>query len=130
MIDPSLFTVERLLATMLDDMFGNVDRWRKFAEIVLDYRAPFAAPDEPAKVVVRYTPTGGRSVVFLRYSKGPRQGYSWDIYGDNFHTPELALLALLQAPVPPSTQRAEEWAAWAAAEEAAREKVGDGTDSR
>jgi hypothetical protein len=41
----------------------------------------------------------GRS--FLRYSHGPRQGYFWDAYGDDMHTPERALLALLRAPVHP-----------------------------
>lgn len=95
MIDPALFTVERLLATMLDDMHGNVDRWRKYAEIIPKYMPPYPSAETRPSCVVRWRDN------YLRYSKGPRQGFSWDIYGDDMQTPELALLALLQAPVPP-----------------------------
>jgi hypothetical protein len=95
MIDVKLFTVERLLATMLDDMHGNVNAWRKHAEIVPAYRAPFASDDVHARCVVRLQGS------FLRYSHGPVQGYMWDIYGDDMGSPEIALMALLQAPVPP-----------------------------
>lgn len=95
MIDPSLFTVERLLATMLDDCHGNVDAWRKLAEIVPDYMPPYPSKDTRPTCVVRV----GES--FLCHSKGPRQHYFWDTYGDDMLRPELALMALLQAPVPP-----------------------------
>lgn len=103
MIDPSLFTVERLLATMLDDVSGNVDRWRRFAEIVPGHMPPYPAKDTRPACVVRW----GES--YLRYSKGPRQGFTWDIYGDDMLTPELALLALMQAPVPPCCLTLEAW---------------------
>lgn len=96
MINPSLFTVERLLATILDTAHGNRNVWWRLAEIVPDYMPPFPGPETLPMCVVRV----GES--FLRYSKGPRQGYFWDIYGDDFMTPELALMALAQAPVPPS----------------------------
>ena len=36
----------------------------------------------------------------LRYSKGPKQGFFWDIYGDDFHSYELALVGLSKAPMP------------------------------
>lgn len=117
MIDPSLFTVERLLATMLDDESGNRDKWRKFAEIVPGYMPPFPRPETRPTLVVRY----GTSM--LRYSKGPRQGYFWDLYGDDFYTAELALMALLQAPVPPSRCKREEWERWRAVELARRDQA-------
>lgn len=95
MIDPAMFTVERLLAVMFDDTLGNVDAWRKRAEIVKAYMPPFPREDTKPKCVVRL------DGAFLRYSKGPRQGYFWDGYGDDLLSPEDALFALLQAPVPP-----------------------------
>jgi hypothetical protein len=98
-IDPSLFTVERLLAAMLDDIYGNIDAWRKDAEILPQYMPPSPQPDTCSRCVVRHRSS------FLRYSKGPRQGCTWDLYGDDFVSPEQALLALLQAPVPPSIVR-------------------------
>jgi hypothetical protein len=95
-IDPALFTVTDLLAAMLDDRHGNVDPWRKDAEILPAYRAPFAKPGDPTRCIVR---CGG---MFLRYSVGCRSGHLWDIYGDDYLTPAYALLALCEAPPPPS----------------------------
>lgn len=102
MVDPSLFTVERLLAVFFYDTFGNVDAWRKRAEILPAYMPPYPSADTRPKCVVRL----GQS--FLRYSCGPRQGYLWDCYGDDLLTPEDALYALLQAPVPPWLVKREE----------------------
>lgn len=95
MIDPKLFTVEGLLSAMLYDRRGNVDPWRKDAEILPAYVAP--STDQGAKPECRVRL--GRS--FLRYSVGPVQGYFWDDYGDDFMNPEIALLALMSAPIPP-----------------------------
>lgn len=105
MIDPSLFTVERLLAEMLDDQYGNRNAWLKLVSIEPKYKAPYAAQSEAPKCVVRC----GNS--FLRYSQGPRNGYFWDCYGDDFLRPELALLSVLQAPVPPWVLKHEAWGA-------------------
>lgn len=93
-IDRSLFTLDRLLDALLDDRHGNVDAWRRHAEIVPGY----VAAEHPPRTmcIVRV----GRE--FLRYGTGPIQGYFWDAYGDDFKRPEYALLALLQAPPPPS----------------------------
>lgn len=112
MIDPKLFTVERLLATFFDDIHGNVDKWRKHAEIVVGWMPPNPRADAKPKCVVRYQES------FLRYSKGPRQGFSWDLYGDDLLTAELALVALLQAPPPPGIFKREEWLSWREAEKA------------
>ena len=103
-IDPKLFTVERLLETMLDHEYGNVNIWMHEAEIIPNYMPPYPHKDTKPKVVVKWRNS------FLRYSKGPRQGYMWDIYGDDMHTSELALLALLQSPVPPSALDGSTWA--------------------
>lgn len=43
--------------------------------------------------------------VYLRYSKGPYQHYFWDVYGDDFQSPELAFYAILHAPPPPISYR-------------------------
>lgn len=99
MIDPKLFTVESLLAVMFYDTYGNVDAWRKQAEIIPAYMPPFPSADTRPTCVVRL----GSS--FLRYSHGPRQGYFWDIYGDDLGTPADALWALIHAPIPPSLVR-------------------------
>jgi hypothetical protein len=96
MVDPQLFTVERMLAVMFDDAHGNVNAWRKHATIIPAYRAPFASDDVPSRCVVKFGDGG-----FLRCFGGPRQGYFWDMYGDDMGSPELALMALLNAPVPP-----------------------------
>jgi hypothetical protein len=100
-IDPSLFTVERILAAMFDDMSGNRDSWRKFAQIVPDFMPRF--PD----TLTRPTCVVKLGDSYLRYSKGPRQGYFWDMYGDDMLSPENALLALLRAPVPPFALKRE-----------------------
>ena len=116
MIDPKLFTVERLLEMFFDDQFGNRDKWRRFAEIVPDYMPPFPDADTKPACVVRYryrTADGTQNDAMLRHSSGPRQGHFWDIYGDDYRKPELALLALLQAPVPPMLLKSSEWRRWA-----------------
>lgn len=108
MIDPRLFTVERLLATMLHDSHGNRSMWRKHAEILPNH----AVGQERPRCVVRFDTS------FLRYSKGPQQGFFWDFYPDDMQTPELALLALLQAPVPPRACDREQFRTWVAEAEA------------
>ena len=101
MIDPSLFTVEAILDAMFDDMAGNRDVWRKLAQIVPDFMPRFPDKHTRPTCVVKL----GDS--YLRYSKGPRQGYFWDMYGDDFLSPSIALLALSRAPVPPWMVKSE-----------------------
>lgn len=102
-IDPALFTVESLLAEFLDDSSGNRDVWRQSATIVPKYMPPYPGQDARPRCVV------GCNGSFLRHSKGPRQGHFWDLYGDDYQTPELALMALLGAPVPPKLLTREAW---------------------
>ena len=97
MIDPSLFTVERILAVIFDDQHGNVDAWRKFAVIVPKYMPPYPRADTRPACVVRL----GKS--FLR----GHGSYFWDMYGEDYGTPERALMALLRAPVPPFALKRE-----------------------
>lgn len=103
MIDPALFTVQGLLDQLLDDCHGGRDIWRKQAEIIAGWMPQHTRPDTTPKVVVRFEDS------FLRFSHGPAQGYFWDIYGDDFIRPSLALIALLQAPVPPSAIHPRIW---------------------
>lgn len=92
MIDPSLFTAESLLKALL------YLEWYEDVEIVPAYTLPKPFSDDKPICVVRFNKD--RSALYLRYSKGPRQGFFWDAYGDDFHRPTLALLAILQAPDP------------------------------
>lgn len=69
--------------------------WRREAEIIPAYMPPFPQPSTRPRCVVRWRHS------FLRHSRGPLQHHSWDIYGDDYLTPELALLALSQAPPHP-----------------------------
>lgn len=100
MIDPKLFTVESIIAAVLEDTSGNRDPWKRLVEIVPDYVAPFDKENKK-KCVVLIRHDYDNDVSFLRYSKGPAQGFFWDMYGDDFIVPELALLAIMSAPVPP-----------------------------
>ena len=90
------FNLDRLVRELLGtdwSMPGNA--WREDCEIIPEYQP--RNPAFPARCVVRHVPSGS----FLRHSKGPRQGHGWDIYGDDYHNPELALIALSEAPPPP-----------------------------
>lgn len=102
MINPKLFTVEKLLAAFFDNNHGNRDAWRALASIVPDYTPPYPREDRP-RCVVRFDNS------FLRYSCGPRQGHFWDVYGDDYLTPEFALIALLEAPIPPGVMSGKVW---------------------
>jgi hypothetical protein len=107
-IDPKLFTVERLLRAMLDDMSGGIDVWRQNATIMTDWMPPFPTEKtRPLRCVVVYIDSNGSS--YLNHSKGPRQGYYWDIGPDEMMRPEIALLALLRAPIPPKLVAKEAW---------------------
>lgn len=96
MFDKVKFDVGRLVSELLGidwTMPGNA--WRKDCDIIPDYRPRNPVLD--ARCVVLHVPSGA----YLRHSKGPRQGHSWDIYGDDYQCPELALIALSKAPPPP-----------------------------
>lgn len=108
MIDPSMFTVERLLDALFDDLHGNVDKWRRHVEIVPEYMPPYPGADTRPKCVVVYRTVSG-SQSFLRVGRGR---YFWDVYGDDFISPEWAIVALLAAPVPTSILREDEWRRW------------------
>lgn len=103
MIDPALFTVGALLRALLADGPGCDNMWMWDAEIVPGYMPPYPSKNTRPSCIVRY----GDS--FLRHSCGPRQGHFWDVYGDDYLTPSLALLALVEAPVPPRALTETAW---------------------
>jgi len=80
--------------------------WRYNAEIVTDYMPPYPREDTRPSTIIRY-PTcdtdkdGVTRYQWLRHSCGPRQGFSWDCYGDDMHNVALAFKALCEAPTPP-----------------------------
>lgn len=92
---PWRLSIERLVELLLDtsDFKGA---WRSRAEIIVNYMPPHADAKTSPRCVIRL------GEVFLRHSKGPKQGYIWDTYGDDFLYPELALLALYHAEPPHS----------------------------
>ena len=73
--------------------------WHKLCEIIPDYMPPNPSKDTLPTVQVRYN-DGTKYPPMLRYSRGPRQGFFWDIYGEDMQTVELAIIALSQAPSP------------------------------
>lgn len=94
-IKPELFSVEGILPYLLDES------WHKECEIILDYMPRYPNKDTKPTVQIRHN-NGTKYPAFLRYSKGPKQGFFWDVYGEDFHNPNLALIALSQAPAPRS----------------------------
>lgn len=87
-------------ASLVNALLDRYD-WRREAEIVVGYMPPYPTPDTQPACIVRI---GEWS---LRYSRGPLQGHFWDAYGEDYHTPELAFRALLEADPPPSYRRDE-----------------------
>ena len=94
-IKPELFSVEGILSYLLDEP------WHEECEIITDYMPPYPREDTRPTVQIRHN-NGTKYPAYLRYSKGPKQGFFWDIYGDDFHNPDLALIALSNAPTPRS----------------------------
>jgi hypothetical protein len=97
-IDPALFD----LPLLIEDLFllrGHAEHcnaWRRDCEIIPDYMPPYPKPATGPRCVVRFIPSG----MFLRHSTGPQQGHFWDVYGDDYLRPSLALIAIAQAPPP------------------------------
>lgn len=92
--DASRFDTQRIVNLLL------TQHWMHECKIIPDYMPPYPGKDTCPTCQIHYVYKDG-SDTGLRYSKGPLQGYSWDVYGDDFHSPELALVALSQAPPPP-----------------------------
>lgn len=61
--------------------------------------------NDDGRIVVRYP--NEHDDTFLKYSKGPQQGFFWDNCGDNMYNKELAILALSKAPIPLNYRKAE-----------------------
>jgi len=61
--------------------------------------------NEKDEIIIKYP--NEHNDTYLRYSKGPKQGFSWDIYGDDFQNYELAIIALSKAPIPLNYRKAE-----------------------
>lgn len=95
-----LSDISLLIYTLLD--FEH-HPWRRHVEIITDYMPPHPLPSTVPRCVVRYTGSmsSDEEEGFLRYSKGPRQGHFWDMYGDDYTNLALALVAVLHAPPPP-----------------------------
>lgn len=86
-MDSRQISIDKLLEYMLDQ------KWHKECEIFVDGQ----------KIKIKHTNEDRTS--FLRYSAGPKQGFFWDIYGENFQSFELAIIALSEAPLPYSFRR-------------------------
>jgi len=73
--------------------------WHNYCEIIPDYMPKYPSKDTRPIVAIRFN-NGKEHMPYLRYSKGPAQGFFWDIYGDDFLEVELAIIALSKAPAP------------------------------
>jgi len=91
--DASRFDPQKLINLML------TEHWMHECKIIPDYMPPYPSADTRPTCQIHYIYKDG-SDTGLRFSNGPLQGYFWDIYGDDFRSPELALVALSQAPPP------------------------------
>lgn len=88
-----MFDLSKLINTLLHY------RWQHECVIIPDYMPPYPREDTKPTCVVMYVDKEGDKT-FLRYSNGPETGTFWDIYGDNFFNPELALVELSKAHPP------------------------------
>ncbi len=75
--------------------------WHARCEIIPAYMPPFPQKETRPTVQIRFN-SGSDYPPFLRYSRGPLQCYFWDVYGEDFHSIEVALVALSRAPAPRS----------------------------
>lgn len=99
-LDTAMFNLPKLLLTIANQT------WMRQCEIVPAYMPPFPREDTKPICVVRWRDprkevSDGDDYRYLRHSDGPRQGTFWDVYGDDFHSPELALVMLAQSQPPP-----------------------------
>ena len=76
------------------------ERWQKRCKIIPDYIPPFPREDTRPECRVCWERPEPHGNIFLRYSKGPSQGFFWDCYGDDMQSVELAIIALSRAPHP------------------------------
>ncbi len=74
--------------------------WHRQCEVVEGYLPPYPTAGTRPKTVVRYINNSGQTS-YLRYSQGPLADPLWDVYGDDFQTRALAVVALSRAPSPP-----------------------------
>lgn len=86
--DASKLDTQKLVNLLLTQV------WQHHCEIIPDYMPPFPREDTQPTCVIKH------GEQFLRYSNGPLQGFFWDMYGDDFHSPELAIVALSQCQPP------------------------------
>ena len=75
--------------------------WTDRVEIIPHYMPPHPNKDTRPSVAIRYN-SGSDHPPFLRYSAGPLQGYFWDVYGEDFQSIPMAVIAISQAPPPRS----------------------------
>jgi len=89
-----MFDLSTLINTLLQY------RWQHECQIIPDYLPPYPREkDTKPRCVVMYVNKAGDKT-FLRHSGGPLTGTFWDMYGDDFLRPELALVMLSQAAPP------------------------------
>lgn len=91
--DASRFDAQRLVNLLL------TEHWMHECKIIPNYMPPYPSADTRPTCQIHYIYKDGTDTG-LRYFKGPLQGFFWDIYGDDFYSPEVALIALSQAPPP------------------------------
>ncbi|MGH2607546.1 MAG: hypothetical protein ACRDHF_00535 [Tepidiformaceae bacterium] len=93
-LDAARAEVNAQLAEALEKLESALLHEHREVEIIQDYLPPYPRSDTRPIVAIRHKPCGN----FLRYSRGPRTGTFWDVYGDDFLTRELALVEVAKAP--------------------------------
>jgi hypothetical protein len=92
--------IENLSPTELVELLLD-ETWHRRCRIIPAYMPPYPKADTKPTVQVCFD-DGTEYPPFLRYSHGPKQGYFWDVHGDDMGSVTLAVLALSQAPAPVS----------------------------
>lgn len=90
----------------LNNLVSNliIHRWQRHCVISKTKLTGNGFGTIPLKLIVSYTSNDG-TVNYLRYSTGPSTWFFWDVYGDDFLNPEIALLAISKCPPPPNVER-------------------------
>lgn len=94
-IDTSVFDLDKLVHSLCSET------WMRHCRVIPNYMPPYPNEHTRPTVVVQWrNPEDESKTQFLRHSAGPLQGTFWDMYGDDFHSPELAIVMLSRSHPP------------------------------
>jgi hypothetical protein len=93
------FAADYVLADLIKYMLR--EPWHRYCQIITNYMPRRPKKGERPTIRIRFDDGTGHES-WLRHSRGPLQGFGWDIGGDDFQCVALAVIALSEARSPPS----------------------------